>query len=114
MKILMKIIIRLAFVVALLLTGFAAGFPIGQSVGFETGSEWAMMQADLIAREAGLVMPISFEEGQFHIVVKQPPYLHKRAWRLADQHDEAMMQASRGDETLSARVQLARDMYLTQ
>jgi hypothetical protein len=84
----MKTIIRVALMIASLLMGFAAGFPIGQSKGFSTGSEWAFVQANILARESGLFMPVNFEAGQFRVILKQPKYLYKRAWMLADRHKE--------------------------
>ena len=103
----MKIIIRTAIVIALLLAGFAAGFPIGQTIGFSTGSEWAIIQAELIAKEAGVSMPINYEAGKFRIVVKQPGHLYKQAWRLADRREEAMEYVNSGNRTLGETVKLA-------
>ncbi len=80
----MKITVGAAIATVLLLIGFAAGFPVGKSVGFETGSEWAIVQADLLAREAGVFMPVYLADGKFRVVVKQPRNLHKRVWHLAD------------------------------
>jgi hypothetical protein len=101
MKIIVKILTRIAMIAALLLAGFAAGFPIGQSVGFSTGSEWVMFQADILAREAGLVMPINYEEGTFRVVVKQRPHLYKQAWKQANRHDAAMHYVNMGEKALS-------------
>ena len=86
----MKIIIRAILAIALLSAGFAAGFPVGRSSGFATGSEWALMQADILARESGVFMPVYFEEGEFRVIIKQPRGLYKRAWRLADRHEEML------------------------
>jgi hypothetical protein len=105
----MKILIQIASAVALLVAGFAAGFPIGKSMGFTTGSEWAFMQADILARESGLIMPVSFEDGRFRVVIKQPRNLYKRAWQLADMHDDTMEMNS-----LSGTVQLAQNTLPTQ
>jgi hypothetical protein len=63
----MKIVIRIVLVIALLMVGFAVGVPVGQSIGFATGSEWAIIQADLLAREAGVFMPVHYEEGMFRV-----------------------------------------------
>lgn len=87
MKIAMKIIERIIMVLVLLAAGFALGFPIGKQSGFATGSEWAIVQADIAAREAGVFMPFSFEEGQIHVVVKQPMGIYKRAQLAALQSD---------------------------
>ncbi len=115
MKILQNILIRFVLISVLLLAGFAAGFPIGQSVGFSTGSEWAIIQADLVAREAGLLMPITYEAGKFRVVIKQPPHLYRHAWRLADRHDTAMNYVNTGEKTLSETIGLTRNTdYITQ
>jgi hypothetical protein len=108
----MKTIIRIAWMIALLLMGFAAGFPIGQSKGFSTGSEWAFVQANILARESGLFMPVNFEAGQFKVILKQPKHLYKRAWMLADRHEDELAYMSRGDRTLNERVQLTRNTSL--
>lgn len=97
----MKIFIRVLIVIALLLAGFAAGFPIGRSMGFSTGCEWSIIQADILAREAGIVMPINYEKGIFRVIVRQPKHLYKRAWQLADRHDESMKYVDAGQRTLS-------------
>jgi hypothetical protein len=86
----MQIIIRILLGIALLAAGFAVGFPIGRSIGFATGGEWALVQADILARESGQFMPVSIEDGQFRVVIKQPRKLYKRAWQLADIHEEKM------------------------
>ena len=110
----MKIIIRIAIVIVLLLAGFAAGFPIGQTIGFSTGTEWAIIQAELIAKEAGVSMPINYEAGKFRIVIKQPGHLYKRAWQLADRQEEAMEYVNKGKRTLSETVNLARNTSVMQ
>ena len=97
---------------ALLLAGFAAGFPVGQSVGFSTGSEWAILQADLLAKEVGLSMPINYEKGKFRVVVKQPRHLYKRAWKLANRHDAAMHYVNRGERTFAETAVLAGNISL--
>ena len=110
----MKIIMRVAIVIVLLLAGFAAGFPIGQTIGFSTGSEWAIIQAELIAKEAGVFMPVNYKAGKFRIIVKQPDHLYKRAWQLADQHEEAMEYVNQGKRTLGETVSLARNTSVMQ
>jgi hypothetical protein len=110
----MKILIRITLTVALLAAGFAAGFPVGKSVGFTTGSEWALVQADLIARESGLFMPVSFEDGRFRVIIKQPRNLYKKAWQLADRHDEKMQAEDMVTNSLSRTVQLAQNIQLIQ
>jgi hypothetical protein len=87
MKIATRITMRIIMILALLAAGFAVGFPIGRQDGFATGSEWAIVQADIAAREAGVSMPVSFEEGQIHVVVKQPTGIYKRAQLAALRSD---------------------------
>jgi hypothetical protein len=72
----------------LVLIGFPVVFQTGRNMGFRTGSEWALVQADIIAREAGVFMPVYLEEGKFRVVLKQPRGLYKKAWSLADRHEE--------------------------
>lgn len=92
----MKTLTRITCVVVLLAIGFAAGFPIGSTVGFTKGSEWALVQADILAREAGLFMPVFFEGGIFRVIMKQPHGLYRRAWQLADKScDETMRRVAR-------------------
>ena len=88
----MKIAIRILLALVLLGAGVAVGYPIGQNRGFSRGSEWALVQADIIAREAGVFMPIRFEEDQFHVVFKQPKGIYTRTRRLADKQDGARPQ----------------------
>jgi len=103
----MKIITQTALALALLATGFAAGFPVGKDAGFTSGSEWALMQANLLAREAGVFMPVSLEQGQFRVVIKQPGNIYKRAWQLADKEEERVPRLISGERTLAKTVQLA-------
>lgn len=88
MKTFMKLLINIILVIVLLTVGFAAGFPVGQSRGFTNGCEWAIMQANILAREAGLTMPVSLIDGQFRVILKQPGHIYQRAWQLADKYDE--------------------------
>jgi len=110
----MKILIQMVLAAVLVVAGFAAGFPVGKSAGFATGSEWALVQADIIARESGLFMPVSFEDGRFRVTIKQPRNLYKRAWQLADRHDEKMQAEDMVMKSLSRTVQLAQNIQLTQ
>jgi hypothetical protein len=110
----MKILIRIAVVIALLMTGFAAGFPAGQSRGFSTGSEWALVQAGIFVREAGLFMPVNFEAGQFRVILKQPKHLYRTSWMLADRHEDEQAYLCSGDRTLNERIQMARNASLQQ
>ena len=90
MKKIMRITIRIVIAFVLLAVGFAAGLPIGQRIGFSTGSEWAIVQADIVAREAGVIMPVSYESGNFRVILRQPPHLYTMAWKLAKRHEAAM------------------------
>jgi hypothetical protein len=110
----MKIVIRIIAMIALLVTGFAVGFPIGQSRGFSTGSEWAIVQAKIIARESGLFMPVNFEAGHFRIILKQPKHLYTSAWMLADRYENKMTYVCSGDRTLNERVQLIQHASLLE
>lgn len=103
----MQIIMRIMLAAFLLMAGFAVGFPIGKSLGFATGGEWALVQADILAREAGLFMPVSIEEGSFRLVIKQPRKLYKKAWQLADLHEEKTQSAYIITTALSEAVQFA-------
>lgn len=106
MKIIKKIVLMLAFLAA----GFAAGFPAGKSAGFTAGSEWALVQADIIARESGLSMPVSFADGRFRVVIKQPRNIYKRAWQLADRHDDKTEAGNMSKISLNKTVQLAQNI----
>ncbi len=110
----MKNIIRIVSVIVLLSLGFAAGFPIGQSRGFTTGSEWAFVQASLIAREMDLFMPINFVEGHFEIILKQPRGHFQRARQLAEKYGANVVYESKGEKELAKNVGLIRSTYLTR
>lgn len=84
----MKSIAGFAIAVVLLVAVYAFGFQIGRSSGFETGSEWALVQADILAREAGVFMPVYLDDGNFRVVLKQPRGLYRKAWELADRFEE--------------------------
>ena len=84
----MRIIANIMVAIALLVAGAAIGFPAGRDLGFKIGSEWALVQADLVAEEAGVFMPVQLQNDRFVVVLKQPPGLYRNAWRLADQFDE--------------------------
>lgn len=94
----MKIMIRTTLMIAILAIGFAVGFQIGQSDGFSLGSEWALVQAELVARDAGLFMPIRYDNGEFRVLLRQPPHVYRRAWQLADRHAAEMALANQGAE----------------
>jgi hypothetical protein len=108
----MKTLLRIILMIALVTAGFAAGFPIGRNSGFTTGSEWALVQADILAREEGLFMPVNLEEGRFRIVLKQPKHLYRETWVLADRHEDEMAYGDRNDRILNERIQLARNTSL--
>jgi hypothetical protein len=110
----MNILIRIMLAIALLIVGFAAGFPAGKSAGFTSGSEWALVQANIIAREAGVFMPVSLNNGQFRVVLRQPRHLYKQAWELADRDEEEMRWVNSSERSLSETVLLARNMSITQ
>jgi len=97
MKTFLRLLTITVFAIALMMVGFAAGFPVGQSSGFATGCEWAIIQADILAREAGVFMPVSFNDGQFRVVLKQPGHIYRKAWQLADKYEE-LMQNEENDE----------------
>ncbi|HEY6011756.1 MAG TPA: hypothetical protein VIX18_09820, partial [Nitrospirota bacterium] len=77
---------------------------------FSLGSEWVMMQAEMLAREKGVFMPIRYEEGQFRVRLKQPPHLYRRAWKLADRYEEEMASANEISDYPGARGHLARNI----
>ena len=110
----MRILMRMALMIVLLMAGFAAGFPLGQNRGFSTGSEWALVQANILAREAGVFMPVNYEAGQFRIILKQPKHLYRKAWVLADLHEDKMAYSDGGDRSLNERIQLIRNAAMLQ
>ncbi len=96
MKIISMIVVRIAVILGLLVAGFALGFPIGQQRGFDTGSEWAIEQADIAAREAGMSLPFSLEEGQIRVIIRQSPDLHKWARQQAALYNDRIAVAGAG------------------
>lgn len=72
----------------LLVAGLAAGFAAGKITGFATGSEWALQQADILAREAGVFMPVSYDGRTFRVVIKQPRGIYRKAHWLANQREK--------------------------
>lgn len=93
--------------VVLLTSGFAAGFSSGERKGFDRGGEWALVQAGVLAREAGVFMPVYMNQGSFRVVIRQPRNLYKQAWQRADQQEAATGEPSPGVTT--AAVTAARD-----
>jgi len=110
----MKILMRIALTVMLLIVGFAAGFPIGQSKGFSTGSEWSFVQANILAREAGLFMPVNYEDGQFRLLLKQPKHLYRETWLLANRYEDEMDAICGGDRPLNERRPLIQSASLRE
>ncbi len=83
----MKWILKTGLTVVLLAYLLTIAFNSGKKAGFKNGSQWAMLQAQIVAREAGIVLPIYLYDGAFRVVFKQPPGLYRKAWRLADKFD---------------------------
>jgi hypothetical protein len=103
----MKILSSIMIAVALLLTGLAVGFQKGKVTGFVTGSEWAIMQAGLLAREAGVYMPVQLDENGFRVVVKQPPGLYRKARQRAAQYDQGRGRGLKTAELRKPDVEIA-------
>ncbi len=72
-----------------LLACIGVSYEAGRNAGFKTGSEWALMQADIVAQKAGVFMPVYLKDGIFRVVIRQPRGIYKKAWKLADQYEEA-------------------------
>lgn len=83
LKIISKIIARIAVILGLLAAGFALGFPLGEQRSFHTGSEWAIVQVGIAAREAGMPLPFFLKDGQIRVIAGQSPDLHKWARKQA-------------------------------
>lgn len=105
MKIISMIVVRLAVILGLLAAGFALGFPIGQQRGFDNGSEWAIVQADIAAREAGVSLPFLLEEGQIRVIVRQSPDLHKWARQQAALYNERLAVAQDGKAVVPVGIE---------
>ena len=105
MKIISMIVVRTAVILGLLATGFALGFPVGQQRGFDTGSEWAIVQADIAAREAGMILPFSLEEGQIRVTVRQSPDLHKWARQQAALYNDRITVAKSGKTDIPVGIE---------
>ena len=110
----MRTMIRIVLAGGLLLAGFAIGLPVGRGIGFSTGSEWALVQAGILAREAGMFMPVYLKEGAFRIVVRQPRSLHKKARQLAEQYPGLMENVGQSGKSLNKTVCVAQRSYPTQ
>lgn len=85
----MKKIFITNIAIMLLLFLFTIAFQVGKNSGFRLGSEWALLQADIVAREAGMSLPVYLDDGVFRVVFRQPPGLYQKAWQLADRYDRA-------------------------
>jgi hypothetical protein len=59
-------------------------------------------------------MPVVYKEGEFRVVIKQPRHLYKKAWQLADQHEEKMAYVNTGKTRLIERIQLAEGTSITR
>ena len=105
MKIISIIVVRLAVILGLLAVGFAVGFPIGQQRGFDNGSEWAIVQADIAAREAGVSLPFLLEEGQIRVIIRQSPDLHKWARQQAALYNERITVAPDGKAVIPVGIE---------
>jgi len=107
MKIISMIVVRIAVILGLLAAGFALGFPIGQQRGFDTGSEWAIVQADIAAREAGSPLIVSLEEGQIRVIVTQPRGLYKHAQQQAALYNDRTTAARSGKTDIPVGMEAA-------
>ncbi len=107
----MRIISHTIMGIVLVALGFALGFPLGKIVGFNNGGEWAIMQAEIIAREAGMFMPVRLENGTFRVKLKQPRGLHRQAWKFADKHFDELAIEANCERKLSERVMTARNTH---
>jgi hypothetical protein len=105
MKIISMIVVRIAVILGLLVAGFALGFPIGQQRGFDNGSEWAIVQVDIVAREAGVSLPFALEEGQIRVIVRQSPDLHKWARQQAALYNERITVAKTGTSDIPVGIE---------
>ncbi len=74
---------------ALLLVCIGISYQAGKNDGFRSGSEWALVQAEIVAGEAGVFMPVYMKDGKFRVVLRQPPGVYKNAWKMADEYEEA-------------------------
>jgi len=110
----MKILISIIVAIAMLLTGLAIGFQAGKADGFETGSEWAIIQAGLLAREAGVDMPVSLDENGFRVVIRQPRGLYQKARQRAEHYDPAQATKPKRAEVLNLAETIAADNALQE
>lgn len=85
---------------SLFVAGYAAGFATGRDAGFDVGSEWVMVQAGLLAREAGLHMPVSYDDEGLRVTIRQPQQPLKRSWKASTA--SAIVSADSRESTLAA------------
>ncbi len=85
----MKMISIMMGLIVLLLACIGISFQTGKNAGFKSGSEWALVQAEIVAQEAGVFMPVYMKDGKFRVVLRQPPGVYKKAWEMADEYEEA-------------------------
>ena len=85
----MKKLFNAALALMVLVFLLSIAFHSGKRSGFRTGSEWAILQAEIVAREAGMVLPVYLQNGAFRVVLRQPSGLYQKAWHLADKFDQA-------------------------
>lgn len=102
----MKSILRAAVAIAVFMVGFAAGYPAGKTSGFLSGAEWSSIQASILAREAGVFMPVYYESGVFRVVFKQKKNFYKQAKQMADENNGGAMLASDQVSVAAGQVQL--------
>ena len=76
--------------IALLLMCIGISYQAGKNAGFRSGSEWALVQAEIVAGEAGVFMPVYMKDGKFRVVLRQPRGVYRNAWKMADEYEEAM------------------------
>ena len=75
--------------IALLLMCIGISYQAGKNAGFRSGSEWALVQAEIVAGEAGVFMPVYMKDGKFRVVLRQPRGVYRNAWKMADEYEEA-------------------------
>ncbi len=85
----MKKISIIMALTTLLLACIGISYQTGKNDGFRSGSEWALVQAEIVAGEAGVFMPVYMKDGKFRVVLRQPPGVYKNAWKMADEYEEA-------------------------
>lgn len=111
----MRYVLGALFAAVIALAGSASSFVIGRDIGFGKGCEWALVQAEILARETGQFMPVSMKDGTFHVVIRQQRGLYNRTRQAADRFDNAqtpvpvihatiVRSADRADETVRPEI----------